>query len=727
MNVDMPHQKELDNLTRLLFEEDALGEILRQLPLQHNFALVEDRVQNVESDYRLMLDYLLRNYQDNQRQQVFERLKRKAFAIIQDLRLDNWLSMPLMKNYKFTLQTHTLDIDDMRQNLESFVQDSTLLSLEAPETRQEKAMTIYERHQHQLQLYFELLAFSPQWSSIMGQRASEMILSPTIENNDALVLTSAIMLGSTNVADPEKVRTLLRIYESAHDNKLRQRALVGWIFALTILPLEFFPDIAQEISDVLTDPQAQVDVREMITQVVLCLNTEKDSEKLQQDIMPDLMKNSQFEVTKFGIKEKEEDSLEEILHPEAADEAAQKMEDGIKKIIDMRDKGTDIYFGGFSHMKRFAFFYTLCNWFMPFYLEHPQLQKLGEEILHSGLLDKLISEGPFCDSDKYSFVLGLGHVFNSLPDSIKNMIKNGENVEMIPLSMDSDSELYARRMYLQDLYRFYRLSPECSAFNNPFNVDQLVKVICNHCFVDNLNGEGRKLRKFFFKKQLYKQLRTLQRYYTDLDNLDDLLMRGSFELVDGNPINAAMYYVKAYKMAPDNEKVLKGYARASFASGSYERAAKLYGNLLKMTPGKLSYALNRAIALINDSKVEEGVKELYKLNYEHPDETNVMRALAWGELSLKNIENARKMYQKLLESASANHTDWLNAGFCAWMEGKREEAVSLMVRYMNEKKSHDRELLLEAIDDAKDLFDTFGIDDLEKKLMVDIVCGRLAN
>ena len=85
----------------------------------------------------------------------------------------------------------------------------------------------------------------------------------------------------------------------------------------------------------------------------------------------------------------------------------EELEASFQKISDMQKRGADIYFGGFSHMKRFSFFYTLCNWFMPFYTEHPQLQHLTQGLLQSNFIKQLMLHGPFCDSDKYSFTLGV--------------------------------------------------------------------------------------------------------------------------------------------------------------------------------------------------------------------------------------------------------------------------------------------------------------------------------
>ena len=62
-------------------------------------------------------------------------------------------------------------------------------------------------------------------------------------------------------------------------------------------------------------------------QIIFCINAEKDNQTIQQEIMPDLLKNSNFRVTRNGIEEIEEDALEDILHPDAEDHRIEQMEE----------------------------------------------------------------------------------------------------------------------------------------------------------------------------------------------------------------------------------------------------------------------------------------------------------------------------------------------------------------------------------------------------------------
>jgi hypothetical protein len=142
---------------------------------------------------------------------------------------------------------------------------------------------------------------------------------------------------------------------------------------------------------------------------------------------------------------------------------------GFSRFSDMEKQGSDIYFGGFSQMKRFPFFYTLSNWFVPFYLGHPALESVRKKLGENKFLQILFNSGPFCDSDKYSFALAMGSIIDKIPDSVKEMLNSGEAVlGPVASNIDKESTTFLRRSYLQDLYRFFRLYPYRQDFRNPF-------------------------------------------------------------------------------------------------------------------------------------------------------------------------------------------------------------------------------------------------------------------
>lgn len=127
-------------------------------------------------------------------------------------------------------------------------------------------------------------------------------------------------------------------------------------------------------------------------------------------------------------------------------------------MMNMQKAGSDIYFGGFSQMKRFPFFYHAANWFCPFYLEHPEISSTVDKLKDTPLLTNILNNGPFCDSDKYSFTLAVASVISHIPANMREMFNTKEALGQTVSDEDQRQPAYIRRMILQDMYRFFRLS-----------------------------------------------------------------------------------------------------------------------------------------------------------------------------------------------------------------------------------------------------------------------------
>ncbi len=710
--------------------DDALRRTRRFVSAFSRFAGA-GQLDEIENDYVLMRDFMLKGYQDDRRPQLYHSLLCRLYRFLGDLELAyrrvNDASMTSRR-----LSEPPVDLDGTRRRLEAFVSDVALLSLEPEDTRAAKQQEIYAEHHQYVQTLFEDLVFSPQWSHDFAQQMTALVLSPTIDTADAQVMVTAMMLSAMNIVDPEKLLAMLQIYSQATDVKVRQRALVGWVFALDDDTPELFSQIGEQVHHLLDHQMVRHEMQELQMQVVYCQNSERDNARLQHDIMPTLLKNQNLEITRFGIREKMEDPLQDILHPDADDRKMEELEQSIRKMNDMRKQGADIYFGGFSQMKRFPFFYTLCNWFMPFYLEHPQLSHLPVALLSSGMMKQLFQAGPFCDSDKYSFALGISNVFGNLPGNIRDMLlSGGASMEIAGGDdIDQNEPSLVRRMYLQDLYRFFRLSDRRKAFPDPFDSPQ------GHLFMDSeiyrakLEHEARNVQKFLLKQERYNSLASLHDAYFDPDNIDDLMMKATLAMHNGRYLEAQATYAHVCELEPENVKARKGNALASFYDESYEDAAEQYKWLADHYPDNRSYALNLAISLINYGNAEEGVKTLFRLVYEYPDDLNIKRAMAWGQLWLKDIEQADKLYGEILSGTDQAPADYLNAAYCKWFMGNIVEAVGLMKNYLDATPHGDgydpRYLLFYKLATDSDILEKYEVPDVDRKLMVDLVMQTLA-
>ena len=475
------------------------------------------------------------------------------------------------------------------------------------------------------------------------------------------------------------------------------------------------------LDELLEDKAVCQELVHLQQQIIFCINAEKDNRTIQQEIMPDLIQNSNFRVTRNGIEEIEESSLDDILHPDEEERRMEQVEESFQRMQQMQKQGSDIYFGGFSQMKRFSFFQEICNWFIPFYIDHPGIADVAEKFQNNKFLHSLINVGPFCHSDKYSFILAFNQVLNHIPKNLWEMLERGEASVSELTPEESNSAAYIRRTYLQDLYRFFRIYPYRKEFTSPFEPFRylfLAKTVFSRTHVEAYFND---MAAF-----LIKQKRTNEAALV-LENCGEarwdfrhymmcgyLLQHNRYDF--GKEKDAKFCYQKALEQEPENEKALQGYARALFDHEAYQEALEVYDKLLTKNAEKKSYLLNRAVCLTKLRRYGDALKDLYRLNFESSDDVNVNRVLAWTLTCDGKYEQAEKIYDQLLKGQSQLE-DLLNYGYCLWLGGHVDDAADCFHRYLKDSK----ELKTSIIDNERTLLLEKGITEPEMQMMLYIL------
>lgn len=720
----------IDTLMKQLSDKQPLGSILHKTKaLMADYSRPsDDELESIGDSYRLMSDYMLRGFQDNTRADLYGKLCQRLYRKLSDITLQVRKQFDPVVRALVSREATQLDVDSLRSNLELFVSDLAMLTLEPELKVTEKRKALYESRHNIMSKAFNQILFSGQWSNEHAVDIANLILSPIIENTDALSLCAAVMMSSLLSPDPVKVLLLLKIYKEATDDKLRQRALIGWVFALDNGDFSLFPNITKEVRLLIADKGFRDELVELQMQVVFCMSAEQDTQTINRDVMPNIIKNQNIEVTRFGIREKDENPMDDILHGDSSDKKIEEIEQSVRKMAEMQKRGADIYFGGFSKMKRFGFFFTLSNWFTPFYVQHPGLGHLSQEIRDTKFMSNLLSTMPFCDSDKYSFALAMATVFPQLPDNIKEMIGNNSDMVMSGMEGVMNTPAFFRRQYLQDLYRFFRINDSRKAFSNPFDSESNKMFLNNYVFHGAMHDGAISIVGFLIKRKMYVVAKAMLDNYFDENQLDDNLLAARIALKNCDYRTAEKLFAKAYEIEKHGEKSLKGYAMASFHCAHYAKATELYRRLEELFPDKQQYKMNEAIALINDNREEEAVKKLYELYYNNQDNIDVRRVLAWGLLCTKQTEKASKLYADLLASGNDVAVDHLNAGYCSWFMGEGEAAakhfavfVSLKAEEAEKAKTHLHEnILSDKFKEDASLLDRYDISEIDRLIMAGV-------
>ena len=700
-------------------------EVLEQLYVQRPSLMGHSEFEAIKTDYQLMVDYMGRGFSDSHRESLYSTLLQRLYRVAADLEI-SWRckNVSAYVNSFRVIDHLNTSHDFVRTVLESFVSDIAMLSLQPEETREQKSTELYDRHQSFMNRLFSALWTSCQWTDDDCKFYTELLLSPTVMSTDQQVIVSAISLGAMNQFDINKFKTLVNVYQKATDEHVRQRALVGWVLAV-FEGMDIFPEQDTLIRELCENPTITRELLTLQIQFFYSKDAEKDNDKIQRDIMPDIMRNSNLTIGRLGIMEKEEDAIESILHQDADEKRMEQMEEKVRKMMDMQKQGSDIYFGGFSQMKRFPFFNDMVNWFTPFYLNHPALHPVISKLGDTKFLNTLMERSNFCESDRYSFAFALEQIINQLPSDIKEVI--GSDAMLGPLAESDDMEdaISIRRTYLQDLYRFFRLYHTANDFINPFEDNGKGDFVADTFFFTykSFMGTGLDDVKLRLASHLYKhqQMTELAELLTTFQSSDPryVILMGYTNINMGKAEFAYQFFDYALKTEPDNQWALKGKARAALDAEDYKTAEEVYTELLKLEPGHKNYTMNRCVALLKLGRTSEVREELFRLDYQYPEDMNVKRVLAWAMLSDNSLDKASLLYDTLLTSTPA-HEDYLNAGYCRWAMGNVQRAVELFREWIV-KSGKSREQLLEEFRSDADTLEMYGISETDCFLMLSLV------
>ena len=720
---------EFDKIFRLI-DGCELGTALRTVRKfvdANPHMMYDEELENIENDYRLMLDYMKRGFNDPQRDAIYDNLMSRLYRFASDM-------------YMIYLTRHTAFFTDamrksagrqfsneeIKAELEGFVADAAMTSLEIEPARTEKSNELYRRHNDFMQALFCHIIVSRQWSDHDSEFFNGLLLSPIIDNVDAQLIVSAITLATMNNMDVNKFSVLIYVYLTSADEKIRQRALVGWVFALSASS-RVMPRMKKLVAEALERDGVANELADLQKQIIFCMNAEQDTDTIRRNIMPELMKNNNLNITRFGITEKEEDPMADVFDPGASERAMEKMEESFQKMMNMQKAGSDIYFGGFSQMKRFPFFYNVANWFYPFYIEHPEISHTAGNLKDTPLLINILNNGPFCDSDKYSFTLAVSSVISRLPDNMKEMLNTPEALGQVVSPEDQRQPAYIRRMILQDMYRFFRLYPQKGQLVNPFDPKHFI-------FVTDVLFEASPLQPlipdlcyFMIKHKNGNALKNIMQKNIGGNDPKMLLVRGMYELnFAKQAAKAVQIFEELRSTEPDNRRVLSLLARSYFECERFDDAAICYETLLDSDQQNTTTALNYCVALSKAGKYSDAINTLYRLDIEKPDSMEVKRVLAWTLLGLEKYDRAEKEYRRLTSADDAENGDWLNAGYCQWMKGNTPEAVTLFGKFMETRRNtglNNEYRISNEFAKDKDFLNSHGISYTDIHLMSDLVDG----
>lgn len=654
---------------------------------------IKEAVEAVKEDYERMLLFFSDGMRDPERKSIYNRYSQNLLKIARKMEL-----MYLINTYSVYSAAYKRTVNFnpslILEKLASLSENIKVLK-EAGEEKVADLKEAYKQKADYDNQLFSYLLVSSQWGEYETDSFLKLIVSGDADVVTASLVTSAIMVSCMGIYDFQKLRCLALIYQQAEEVSVKERALVGVALCLKGALMQSEKDLQKDLMGKLCEetPEVIAEFAELQKQILCSLDTKKKTEDFQKD-MDNLIKagipTEKLMKDDWDSSDAEEGSLfEDEEKMELADKYFNKMRE-------MEQSGIDIYFDGFSKMKNFAFFHSFSNWFVPYYYENPSLhssQSLLDESTMEMIDKMLTSRVHICDSDKYSMAYAIGVTMKHAPELNQMLAKMEESdkfssVDKIDVKIEPSM---ARRQYLQSLYRFAKLCTMNTYLDDPFDEKNksLTYFLCRREF-DTEIFENAKLSicRYLTKQKDYARLGEILYACRQNNQVDYMMMKALFEFHHEHDYASALHCITSVLLkAPNNIPALKLMGRCYYLMENYDEAANVYERLIEIGKNKDSYKVKLACCLLESGELNEGIQLLFEQEYHHPDQKDILRALAWGLLQRGQLDKALDYYTRLVrvtadEKGEGRADDLYHIGLVCFCSHDIKQAIVYFTQFL---------------------------------------------
>ncbi len=655
---------------------------------------LHDEYENIVMTYRNMLTYTIEGINDPERNKIYLKLIQSILGLSDRVRQDilshysgwhtYWIKEQAEKEIKLSGKTIVETVDDLmfKSELDEWLKLSN-------EVNPNPESEISRKHRQLIKNIFNHLWLTDFYGEAENSLIKIILKSGKFRWYESSIFTTAITLSTLRTWQTEKLLHLINIYESGQD-QVMERALSGLILNLHYYNgrILLYPEITDKISKLSRDNKFREHCRIIVFQTIRSRETEKLGKKLHDEILPQVAKlkpriEEKLDLDNILPKDKNEEKNPDWSEMFGESEEIFKTMEDLTKL---QMEGADVYMSAFANMKHFDFFKDFQNWFVPFYPDHETVDEIyKDEILGPGTneLAEALYKTPFiCNSDKYSLLLNLKY----LPSAQKSMMLKVFRMELEGLQQLSEDETGTDpyksfrtnvTQYLQDIYRFFKLSPYKKEFEDLF-IGKLDIYNSEFFRITNKGSDAEAgLADYFFSKNFY-------------DDALSLFLKH----VSEHPSDAQLYEKIAYcyQETGDNEEALKYYRRAELIDrkvwtikklglclrrlGKNEEALEYYLQASDIEPENIHTTIMVAHCYLDLKDYDNALKYYFRIEYREPGNLKILRPIAFCYFALGRFGDSEKYYDRLSESKLTSH-DLINKGHLALCKGNKKEAIDL--------------------------------------------------
>lgn len=722
-------QKQYNQIVGLL-EDKRLKEALTQLDAflyNGNDWTLRNRLEQIQTSYQYMLQYMKLGMKDPDRQKLYRQLLADTWEIADQTRLT--LLDEISTHYYHELRRNSnklpkaYNLSGLQRILEGFADELAVSQL----ANYQGLDAILKRHEETHQVMFLNTWSNSNWSVEETVQAEDMLRSETLQVNDLCLFVSAVTLSLMECFDTRKINWLLNGLR--HTNPLvNQRALVGLVLILHLYPTRIllYPELEARISLFKEDPNFSKQLNRVYIQLLRSQETEKIDRKMREEIIPEMMKNVKImRNMKFGFEETDENDR----NPDW-EQAFEKsgLGDKIREMNDLQMEGADVYMSTFAQLKGYPFFREPHNWFYPFDRMHSSIVHLigMNPDNDKSVLSIILQSGFFCNSDKYSFCFTMAQLPQGQREMMLNQMASQDQSEFMDEKNSASLKQFAMKpavisnQYIHDLYRFFKLSQRRFEFRNIFQEE--IALHRNPVLKPLLSDPEllTTVADFHFSKEHPAEALELYRILIHRKQANaDIFQKTGFCLQKEKRYQEAVdAYLKADMLKPDHLWTLRHLATCYRQLKDIDAALEYYHRVEAIQPENHNVLFYTGSCLAEEGRYDEALQYFFKLDFLENDCVKAWRGIGWCSYVSGKHEQAMKYYDKIL-AAKPLATDYLNAGHVAWTLGNIDKAAELYGKAAAQSSS--RNAFLEMFYRDKSSILKQGIAEEEIPLMLDMI------
>lgn len=229
--------------------------------------------------------------------------------------------------------------------------------------------------------------------------------------------------------------------------------------------------------------------------------------------------------------------------------------------------------------------------------------------------------------------------------------------------------------YLQDIYRFFKLSPYKKEFEDLFigKLDiynsEFFRLSCN------ASDAEAGLADYFFSKNFYSDaLQLFLKQVSEKPADVQLYEKIGYCYQENDDYEEALTFYKRAELIDRKAWTIKKIGLCLRRLRRNEEALEYYLQAYNLEPENIHTVIMIAHCYIDLKNYEEALKYYFRVEYKEPGNLKILRPIAYCYFALGRFDESEKYYDRL-SAGKLNAHDFINIGHLALCRGMKREAV----------------------------------------------------